>query len=449
MLNNRIPLIGFFKRLSGFLRTEIWRIKSKDLPAYKSIPLSILRILVLCIRGFHEDRLNLRASALTFYSLLSIVPVFAMIFGVAKGFGLERTLRTFILTRFEGQEQVASKILEFSNAMLENVKGGMIAGIGVIFLFYTIIKIFSHIENAFNDIWGVRKSRSFSRKVTDYLSALLICPILFIVSSAAQLIIATSVQHIVNRISILHDISPLLISMVGLLSYCVLWILFIFIYMFLPNTKVNISSAIIAGVSAGTIYQLFQWVYIHFQIHVTKYNAVYGSFAALPLFFLWLQVSWLIVLMGAEISFAYQNVNTYEFEKDSMNVSPGFKRLLSIRIVNLILKKFLSGNSPPTANQISHELDIPIRLVNQIIYELLSAGLISEVSTNEEMEPGYQPAVDPEKITIKSVIDALDENGNRGIPVKRTRELEEIENSLRAFSELIEKSQENRLLKEI
>lgn len=449
MLSKKISIVSSCRRLVKFLDTDIWRIRSKELPPHKSIPLSVLRILVLCARGFQEDRINLRASALTFYTLLSVVPVFAMIFGIAKGFGFERTLSKFILTKFQGQEQVAGRIIEFSRAMLENVKGGMIAGIGIIFLFYTVIKIFSHIENAFNDIWGVKNARSFPRKVSDYLSAMLICPILFIISSAGHLLITSGVKHILHKLPFLHTMSPIILSGVGFLSYCILWILFIFIYMFMPNTKVHLSSAIIAGVSAGSIYQLFQWAYIQFQIHMTKYNAIYGSFAALPLFFIWLQLSWTIVLIGAEISFAYQNVHTYEFEKDSMKVSPGFKRVLSLRVLNLIIKGFVSDRPPFTAYQISHETDLPIRLVNQILFELQSAGLISEVKKDDEMEPGYQPAISPEKLTIQSAINALEENGERTIPIKRTKELDEIEGSLHDFSLMIENSSSNRLLKEI
>lgn len=436
-------------KIIQFLGVEIWRIREKDLAPSKLIFIRPLRILILAIRGFAEDRCQLRASALTFYSLLSIVPVVAMVFGVAKGFGFEKALQKLILERLEGQEQVATRIIEFANALLENVKGGLVAGIGIIILFYSIIKILSHIENAFNDIWGIKKPRTVARKICDYLSAMLICPVLFFLSSAITVVITSGVKLVIHKISLLGAVSPLIFFLLKFLPYCVLWVLFVFLYMFMPNTKVNFSSGFLAGVIAGTIYQLFQWTYINFQIVVTKYNTIYGSFAALPLFFIWLQVSWLIVLFGAEISFAHQNVHTYEFEPDCLTVSHYYKRLLSLRIVHLIIEHFTDGKRAMTATQISNRLEIPIRLVHLILYELVSSGILSEVKINEDAELAYQPARDPNSLTIKYVIDALEHRGSDDIPVAQSEELQKIAESLKGFSDLLEQSPANRRLKDI
>jgi len=432
-----------------FIKTDIWRIRNRDLSGAHWFLVRLLRIMILTLRGITEDRCQLRASALTFYSLLSVVPVLAMGFGIAKGFGFEKTLEKMLFENFQVQEQIVTQVVEFAHALLENVKGGLVAGIGLLILLYTIIKILSHIENAFNDIWGIKRPRSLGRKITDYLSLILIAPILFALSSAVSVVINSGAHFIVEKIAILEIVSPAIFLSLKLLPYCVIWILFIFVYMFIPNTKVNFRSGILAGIIAGTLYLIFQWLYIKFQVGVSRYNTIYGSFAALPLFFIWLQYSWVIVLFGAEFAFAHQNVDTYEFEQDCLNVSRYFKRLLSLRIVNLLVREFHDGGKPWDATRIAHELDTPIRLVQEILYELISADVISEVNINENKGIAYQPARDTDTITIKYVLEALDQRGSHDIPVAQSEALETLTESLKVFGGLIEKSPANRLLKEI
>jgi membrane protein len=440
---DRIP------RVIQFLKTDIWRIRDRDLPGAKFFLIRLLKVVILTFRGISEDRSPLRASALTFYSLLSIVPVAALVFGIAKGFGFEKALEKGLLKNLEGQEEVVNWILQFAHALLENVRGGLVAGIGIVILFYTIIKILSHIENAFNDIWGIKKPRSLGRKITDYLSVMLIGPVLLILSSTLTVFITSGVKQVIERISILEAVRPGIFSLLQLLPYVALWVLFSFMYIFIPNTKINFKSGILGGVIAGTMYEIFQWGYINLQIGVAKYNAIYGSFAALPLFFIWLMISWLIVLFGAEISFAHQNVETYEFEQDCLTVSPSFKRLLSLRIMHLIVNHFSEAERPCDTREISHELEIPIRLVNQILFELVAAGIVSEVQTDEGSGVGYQPARDTDSMTIKYVIDALEQHGSVNIPVARSEELQKLSESLKAFGDLVEGSEANLKLKEI
>ncbi len=436
-------------RAIQFITTDIWRIRSGDLSPNRSFLIRFLRILILTVRGIVEDRWHLRASALTYYSLLSIVPVVAMVFGIAKGFGFEKTLEGLLYENFEGQEQVIGRVVDFSHTLLQNVKGGLVAGIGLLILFYTVIKILSQIESAFNDIWGIKRPRSLGRKITDYLSLMLIGPFLFFISSTIMVVINSGAKLVVEKISLLAAFSPIIFFTLKLLPYGVIWVLFGFLYIFIPNTKVHFRSGVLAGVIAGTLYVVFQYVYINFQIGVAKYNAIYGSFAALPLFILWLQLSWVIVLFGAELAFAHQNVDTYEFEPDCVNISSRYKRLLSLRIVHLLIRQFHNGEKGWDAAQISHKLEIPIRLVQQIIFELISSGILSEVKFSESSEVGYQPARDPDTMTIKYVIDALEQQGSDNIPVAPSEELDRLSESLKAFNDLIEKSSANKCLKEI
>jgi membrane protein len=432
-----------------FLRGDIWRIRERDLPRPKSLLLRSLRVIVISVRGISSERVALRASALTFYSLLSVVPVAAMVFGIAKGFGFENALQKLLMDSLEGQQEIVGRIVDFAHALLENVKGGFIAGLGLLILFYTIIKILSNIEKALNDIWGIKKPRSLSRKITDYLSVMLIGPVLFFMSSTLTVFISSSVQRMVEETSVLKVVSPGISFLLQFLPYISLWFLFSFVYVFIPNTKIQWSSGILGGIIAGSLYHIFQFFYITLQIGVAKYNAVYGGFAALPLFFIWMQTGWLIVLFGAEIAFAHQNVETYEFEQECLTVSHAFKRLLSLRILHLIVRDFWRGGKPYTSRQIAHELEIPIRLVNDILFDLAASGLISEVKSDEARGTAYEPARDPDSMTIKSVVDTLEQHGSDDIPVAQTDELRQLSESLKAFSDLVEKAEANRKLKEI
>jgi membrane protein len=436
-------------KITKFLTHDIWRIRLRDHSRTRSFFLKQLIIVLASLKGFNENKGQLRASALTYYSLLSIVPVIAMAFGVAKGFAFEKILEKQLLERFPAQQEIFTQIFAFANTMLENTKGGLIAGIGVAILFWTVIKVLGNIEESFNDIWGIKKQRPLARKFSDYLSMMLICPILVVVSSGVTVFVTTQITLIMQRIAILGSMAPLITTLIKILPYMVIWVLFTFIYIFMPNTKVHLRSGVFAGIIAGTIYQAAQFLYLKFQVGVASYNAIYGSFAAIPLFLVWLQLSWLILLLGAEISFVYQNVDMYEFEPDCLQVSHAFKRLLSLRVVNFIAKHFSKGDQPVAMADISHSLEIPTRLLHQILFELGQAGILVETVTKEYKVTGYQPGIDPDKLTVKYVIDALERKGIDNIPVAQGHELKAISQSLAEFEKIIASSPANRLLKEM
>ena len=381
-------------KVSNFLKTDIWQVKLEELPLAKSFLVKQLRVIIMASRRFAEDKCQLRASALTFYSLLSVVPVAALAFGIAKGFGFEKLLEKQIMEQFAGQEEVLTQVITFANSLLENTKGGLIAGIGIAALFWAVIKVLGNIEVSFNDIWGIKEPRTLGRKLSDYLSTVLICPVLIIMSSSVTVFVTTQITLITNKVSLLGIFSPLIFFMLKLLPYGMIWVLFTFIYIFMPNTKVNFKSGLLAGIVAGTAYEITQLAYINFQVGVAKYNAIYGSFAALPLFLIWLQISWLIVLFGAEISFADQNVDTYEHEPDSLKISSSFKKVLTLVIAHTVIRNFSQGEKPLTAARISHTLDIPVRLVRQLLYELVESRIFSDTRTEEYKELAYQPARD-------------------------------------------------------
>jgi membrane protein len=432
-----------------FLKDDIWRLRADKLERKKCFWITHLRVFLLAIRRFYEDKCELRASALTFYSLLSIVPVVAMAFGVAKGFGLEKVLETQILAKLEGQPEVAERILGFARALLENTKGGAIAGVGVVVLFWTVVKVLGNIESAFNDIWGVKKARQLGRKLADYLSIVMICPVLLIAASSVTVLLTTRISSMVEKLSFLGYAAGIIIFLLRLSPYAVIWVLFTIMYVFMPNTKVHIKSGLWGGIVAGTIYQVAQFAYIKFQIGVSSYGAIYGSFAALPLFLAWLQLSWLIVLFGAEISFARQNVATFEFEADCSRLSHSFKNIVGLMTTHHCVKEFLQGKAAPTAEEIAQTLEIPIRLVRSTLFELTEAKVLSEVCTNERVDVAYQPGCRTDDLTVTKVLTRLDRQGTDVLPIAESEKFGRLHEILRGFDEMNEKSPANLKLQEL
>jgi membrane protein len=287
------------------------------------------------------------------------------------------------------------------------------------------------------------------RKLADYLSVMMICPVLLITASSVTVLVTTQVSSMLERLSFLGYLADALIWLLKILPYGVIWLVFTFIYVFMPNTKVELKSALWGGILAGTIYQLVQLAYITFQIGVSNYGAIYGSFAALPLFLVWLQLSWLIVLLGAEISFAHQNVATYEFEQDCLNVSYSFKRMIALMIASLCVKNFLNAEKPSTAEDISRELEVPIRLVRSLLSELTEARVLSEVCLDHREAVAYQPACDIHRLTVAGIIERLDQQGIATLPVAESIPINKLRETVKQFREMNEQSPANLRLQDL
>ncbi len=432
-----------------FLKTEIWLVELKSYPPVLGFFLKQLRIILLATRGFRENRIQLRASALTYYTMLSIVPVAAMGFGIAKGFGFESRLEIELRNMASERKELAEVldyIIGFANSMLQNINGGFIAGVGLIVLLWSIMKVLGNIENSFNAIWQIHKPRAFIRKFSDYLSMMLVAPILFFLSSTITVYLSKAISD--NGILAEH-LSSFLEFLVKLIPYGLIYLLFTILYVVMPNTKVNFKYGLYAGLIAGTIFQITQWFYIYFQVGVGRYGAIYGSFIALPLFLVWLQISWLIVLLGAEISFAYQNIEKYEFEYEALHISSYNRRMLTFLVMHTIVKQFEHGSNPMTPPEISHELGIPIRLVREIIFDLSNANLIVEATTDSPKENAFVPAVDINKITISYLVEKLERSGEDRLIAEKSENLETFSEIQQGLLTAIEKSPVNRLIKDI
>lgn len=402
--NNLDALVRFFE-------TPLWRTRREE----SSIPWFLVRLartIVTAAQNFNSRHGSSHASALTFYTLLSIVPLAAMAFGVAKGFGFEQLLEKELLKHFAAQQEVILQIIEFARNMLDNTKGGLIAGIGVAVLFWSVIKVLGKIEDNFNQIWSV-SSRSLVRKFTDYLSMMIIGPVLLIMSGSVTVFIASQVSAISSQVG-LEDVATPAISLgLSLAPYVLLWLLFTVVYMIMPNTRVHFGSAFLAAVLAGSGYQFLQIGYVKFQIYVTSYNAIYGSFAALPLFLVWLQLSWTIVLFGAQIAHALPLSNVADASGGRNARSAAQTRLLAVGICHAAVRRFYRDEPPLTEKIISREFDISPRETREMVDMLLGADLLCRVRHDDQDTEFLQPTRDSSKITVRDVIAAVDSmNGN-------------------------------------
>jgi membrane protein len=313
-----------------------------------------------------------------------------------------------------------------------------------------VVKVLSHIEASFNTIWRVRETRGYWRKFSDYQAIMLISPLLMIMSSSAAVFINTQVTLITERVALLGYFSEAIFLGLRILPFLLIWVLFSFLYILIPNTRVNFGAGILAGVIAGTLFQLTQGAYIQFQVGVARHNAIYGSFTALPLFLIWLQISWLIVLLGAQFAFAQQNLERCEANRQWGRISPYRLRLLTLEAARLMVRNFATGDPPLTHNELAHELSLPHHLVDRILQDLLESGTFSETRHPESHEPAFQPARDIHLLTLAALVEALDKRGRR-LPAEGVAagEKDGIAQSLAAFQKEIEASPANILVKDL
>lgn len=439
-------LVTLFKKTSHFLNHKLWHIRLNKLNKKQGFLLKQLRIFALAIQGFNEDKCLLKATALTYYTLFSIVPVIALAFAIAKGFGVQEILQQQLLSDFDEQKDILQQAFVYADKMLNNTKGGLIAGVGIVLLFWSVMKLLGNIENSFNEIWEIKKDRTWVRKTTDYLSIMLIAPILLIISGTLTVTLKTGIDSVLGSVALFSPVQFLLLK---LIAFALIWGMFTFLYLVLPNTKVNFKAALMGGCIAALLFELLEWAYVSSQIGVGSYNKIYGSLAALPLFLIWVQYSWFVVLFGAELAFANQNVDHYELDSSINNISDRYKRAIALLIANCVVKNFNEGKPALTAMQISDVLDVPVRLTRLIINEFTETGIFNEVKTTNDKETGYQPGISDSKLTVKYIIDKLDEKGINYLPIENSVELQNINQLMKDMDDVLNTSKGNVLVKDI
>lgn len=408
-------LVEKAKKLWKFFSYDIWRLTEEEVSGVRHYLMNIAKTLILSVRFFLNDRLQEKASALTYNTMLAIVPVLALLLAVSRGFGFQNVLEQQLLEFFPGQEKLITFTFEFVDNYLQQAKSGVIVGVGLIFLVWAVISLISNIETVFNNIWQVKRSRNILRKVTDYTSMVLVIPILIIASSGMSLFVSTSIN--LPYFQFIFD--PIIMTVVQIAPYVITCLLFTVVYMAIPNTRVKFLNALWAGLVAGIAFQVFQYFYINGQIWVSKYNAIYGSFAALPLLLLWVQLSWLICLFGAEMAYASQNIRNFNFEQDSKNISRRYYDFILLLIATIVVKRFQKQLPPLTTEEISNNYQIPSKLAAQIIGRLVDIGILSEVVNDNDRIHAWQPAMDIHQITVGLVMQRLDVQGSEDFKVDR------------------------------
>jgi len=437
---------SIIRRVRDFINNELWSVDVERASKPKKMLVNFMRIVSLGLQGFKEDKLNIRASALTYFSLLSVVPVLALAFGVAKGFGLDKMLEVEITKSMSGQQEVLNYILSFTKSMLGTAKGGIIAGLGFVLLIWSVISLLSNIESSLNTVWDIKKSRSIVRKFTDYLTMVVLGPILVILAGSSTVFISASLSGFGDS-SMFDFATPLFLKLAKIIPFIIIWISFTLLYLVMPNTKVNFKSALLAGILAGTVFQIFQGLYVNFQAGATRINAIYGSFAALPLFLIWLQTSWFIVLIGAEISFVVQNVKLKGATKQLKKISINYQKKVALFIVRELIENFQKAEPAQTIQQIASKTSVPVYTVSFILENLVFSGIVSKIS--DEKKTTFQPAMSAENITITKVTSTYETKGEDLSLYIKSKLFKNLEQKFNELQELQAKSDKNILLKDI
>lgn len=429
-----------------FFQSDIWSVKLRDLPLQQKILYKFLRVVIITATEFKKDRIMEKASNLTYFSLLSIVPLIAMSFGISKGFGMEEVLEEQLKLFFHSEE-VLKYIMDFADKAIQSANGGIITGIGMVFLLYTVMRLLNNIEVTFNVMWDIKKHRPLHRKLADYISVMILGVVILLLSSGVTVFIAAQVNNLGNP-GEFSEIKSGISFLVQLIPYALIWILLFLLYLIFPNTRVKILPALIGGIVAGTAYQLTQWGFITFQFAFSRYNAIYGSLALLPLFLIYVQLSWFIVLLGAELAYALQHYDTWLPENHKMRMSLLHRKKIALIIMHRIIKRFEERGGPITLKQLAAMGNVPFRFVGEICYELERSGLVTR-SEGEKGDEQYQPAFDIQQMDINTVLHMYEEEGMGHFDNKRSEAFAKLETALIEGEEMFKKSKSNVLLKDL
>ena len=350
-----------------------------------------------------EKRVMGTATNLTYSTLLAFVPIMAVVFAIARGFGYSMYIEEWFRNSLSSQPDAANTIIGFVNSYLVHTKKGIFLGIGLLFMLGTVLMLISNIELAFNDIWQVKRQRSLFRTITDYVSLLFFVPIVIVISSGLSIMV-TTLNHELGSVRLIGPVMSFFIE----LSPYVLWSLaFIGLYIFMPNTKVKLSSALLPGILAGVSMQVFQLIYINSQIWISNYNAIYGSFAIIPFFLLWLQASWIICLGGAELSYCRQNSDDF-FANSFQSISFQEKVDMSWEIMQYIKEKFMAGEKPYTELEIKKKVGKPMRIVKELLYDMQRINYIVEITYDEKGDTShFLPAKDVSNVSKDDLMKEL------------------------------------------
>lgn len=409
---NRIQMasknsVSFFARLSVKIRS-LYRYCTQGV---WSDPLDNWRVrtvktLNLTLSALFNSSLQNKSMALTYSTVLSIVPALALLVAIGRGFGFQDVMQTQLYDFFPSQITALHSLMRFVDSYLTSATQGVFVGVGIIVLLWTLISLLSSIEATFNSIWGVKQDRSFFQKITDYIAICLLIPVLLICSSGVSIFMSSVIQDNVN----LSFLTPVLNIILEFLPLALCWLAFTLTYLMVPNTKVEFKYAAWAAVFSAVSFQILQLLFVNGTIYVSKYNAIYGSFAFLPLLLVWLQLSWLVLLTGCMLAYSMQNVFTFNLMGDERTISNVGWHNVALIVMAVVCRRFLAKKSPLSTQQIAVDYNLPIRIVNHVTERLLGAGLLFKVEGGKSSQ-GLSPAVSPDALTIGAFLKTFDSLG--------------------------------------
>lgn len=399
-----------FSKIVHFIRYDMWRRTTTELDSWwKRLGYEVIRTIVLVIRGFGSKNLNDTAKSLTFSLIFAVVPILAMIVAVAKGFGVADVIETQLNDSFLGNTNMVPTIMAMVQRYLETAQGGVFIGIGILILLWAVYSFFQSVETAFNRIWNVKKSRSILRQATTYIAIVVLIPVLIVCSAGINIFVHSTVESTIH-VEAVHEF--LHTSGVKMLQFVLVWLLFTVMYIAVPNTKVKFMSALIPGVLMGTLFQLLQMLSVYLIAMLSRTSIVYGAFATIPILMTWLQYTSLLILIGAQMSYAIQNNEEFEYEKDVDTMSRRYKDFIMLYLLYEIIKRFDADEPPLTAHELAVHDHLPIRVVNQLLSRLVETGILREVYVEENEEKTYQPALDTHKISVGMVLERIEAQGS-------------------------------------
>ena len=397
-----------FQRIREFIQYDLWR--QPDMTVYdskKRLWYRILQTIILVARGFKDKALNVRANSLSFSLLFAFVPMVAGVFAIARGFGFEELLKERISSSFLAEANIAPTMIEWVERYLETARDGLFLGIGLIVLIWAVYAFFNMLERSFNTIWDVKQSRSFGRRLTNYMVVLLLVPIMIILTSGISIFF----NSMATISPVWQAIEPIRRVLLRLVPFVVASGVFTWIFFAIPNTKVRFVSAVIPGVLMGVLFQVVQMFSVYLVVMFTRMSVVYGAFSAIPLILIWLHITCWLLLVGAELAFAIQNNEMFAYEKDLQTMSRRYKDYVMLYLLSVIVKRFEQGEQPQTAQEMAAQNQLPIRLVHQLLTRLEETDIVRRVYVEQEEDETFVPAMDTRLITVEMVIGRISAQG--------------------------------------
>lgn len=396
-----------YNRIYGFIQyciSGVWN------DPRQSLKVRIIKTLNLSVNSFLDRDLQIKSMALTYYMVLALVPAIALLVAIGRGFGLQDSLQEELYYIFPSQHKVITTALQFVDSYLNEASQGIFVGVGIVVLLWTVISLLSYIEDAFNTIWDVKGARSLYQKITDYIAICLIIPILMICSSGVSIFMSTTIQDNL----IFPFLTPVWNITLELAPLVLAWMAFTFTFFFVPSAKVKFKYAAISGALCALAFQILQMLFVNGQIYVSKYNAIYGSFAFLPLMLVWLQLSWMILLSGCVLTYSLQNVFTFNFLGDASEVSNSSRNTVALIIMCVIVKRFEKKETPLSASEIASLYNLPVRIVNKVADKLLDGKLIYRVKLQNDIT-GLSPALEVSNLSAGSFFHTFNTTGIKDV----------------------------------